>query len=281
MPEFITETLIDTAKALPILFIVYLVIEVIQKKLNAEKLLNYKDSIWGPPAGALAGCIPQCGFSAASATLYNSGAIGAGTLIAVFLSTSDEAIPIMLSRSVPASLVISLILWKIVIAVLSGYLMMFTVFRKEQQTVRTRPGELIDCDDHCHEHHSSSMLRNAVSHTLKTTLFIAVTLLIINGIIFLIGEQRLQTLLLTDSIFQPFFTALIGLVPGCATSVLLVQLLLNGSISFGAAIAGLSTGAGFGFLILFKGNKHKKRCFKILLCTYLCGAIAGMLIQLF
>lgn len=280
MPEFILETAIDTGKALPILFLVYLLIEIIQKKLDAEKLLNYRNSLIGPPAGALAGCIPQCGFSAASATLYNSGAIGAGTLIAVFLSTSDEALPIMLSRSAPIALMVSLILWKIVIAVLSGYLMMFTVFRNEQQVIRTHTGELMDCDEHCHEHHSSSMLKNACSHTIKTTLFIGVTLLIINAVIFLIGEQRLENLLLSDSVFQPFFTALIGLVPGCATSVFLIQLLLSGSISFGAAVAGLSTGAGFGFLILFKGNKNKKNCFKILACTYLCGAVAGMLLEL-
>lgn len=282
MPEFILETLTDTLKSLPILFIVYFIIELIQKKLDAQKLLKYKDHLLGPPLGAIAGCIPQCGFSAASATLYHSGVIGAGTLIAVFVATSDEALPIMISHASDWQTIIQLIVVKLVVAVAAGYLFMYTVFRKETLPVKTDPVDLIGCDHHCHEHHTGSILHNALRHTLQTTVFICVALLAINLVIYLIGEEQVQTLLISESIFQPFLTALIGLVPGCATSVFLTELFLQGSISFASAVAGLSTGAGFGFLVLFKSNRRQlKNNLKILVCVYLTGAIAGMVLQLF
>lgn len=282
MPEFVVETLIDTLKSLPILFLVYLLIEWLENHVRAEKLVRYRNSVWSPLTGALAGCIPQCGFSAAFATLYRSGVIGAGTLIAVFLSTSDEALPIMISRSADLSLILQLLIWKIIIASVAGYVLTYTVFRKEKSGKIDDPLNLIGCDDHCHEHHRSSMLVSAIKHTVKTSLFICVTLLVINSIVFLVGEDLLQDLLLTESIFQPMLTAVLGLIPGCATSVLLVELFLQGSVSFASAVAGLSSSAGFGFLILFKGNKGKKEwkdSFKILLLTYLSAVIAGMILQ--
>jgi hypothetical protein len=279
LPEFILETVEDTLKSLPILFIVYLVIEWLEDHVNAQKLLKYKHSFWGPLAGALAGCIPQCGFSAASATLYQSGVINAGTLIAVFLSTSDEALPIMISRSASVPFILQLILWKILIAILAGYLLNATVFRRERDANLHDPVNLIGCEEECHEHHKDSKLKSALLHTVKTALFIGGTLLVINLAVYLIGEDRLQILLLSDSVLQPVFTALIGLIPGCATSVLLVELLLQGSISFAAALAGLCSSTGLGFLILFKGKKNMKDCMKILFCTYLCSAAAGMILQ--
>ena len=188
------ETLEDTLKSLPILFIIYLLIEWLEEHIRADKLLKYRNSVWGPLAGALAGCIPQCGFSAASATLYHSGVISAGTLIAVFLSTSDEALPIMISRAASVPLILQLILWKIVIAVVAGYLLSYTVFRPEKTAALKEPINLIGCDEHCHEHHKTSKFYSALEHTVKTALFIGVTLLAINGIVYLIGGERLQTL---------------------------------------------------------------------------------------
>lgn len=280
MLDFIIETILDTLKSIPILFVVYLLIEVIQKKLNSKKILKHRNNILGPPVGALVGCIPQCGFSVASATLYNSGVIGAGTLIAVFVSTSDEAIPIMLSHSSSLELIFALIGCKVAIAIVAGYLFKFIIFRNETVVVSSNHVNLNVCDQKCHSHHSKSILHNAIIHTLKTSVFIGVTLLIINCIVFLIGENNLETLLLSNSVFQPLLTGFIGLVPGCATSVLIVELLLNNSISFGAAVAGLCSGAGFGFIVLFKGNRNIKNCIKIVACVYASGAIFGSLIQL-
>lgn len=280
MPEFIIDTLMDIVKSLPILFLVYLIIEWLEKRLSAKMLLKYNDRLMGPPMGALVGCIPQCGFSAASATLYHSGVIGAGTLIAVFLSTSDEALPILLSHGKDYQVILLLMGCKLVIAMLAGYLFQRTVFRHEMLSVKRDPVALIDCDEHCHEQHRSAFWISVFRHTLKTALYIAVTLIIINTAIHFIGEVRLQSLLLTESAVQPLLTGLIGLIPGCATSVLLTELFLSNSISFGAAVAGLCSGAGFGFLILFGQRKKLKNNLKILGCTYLVGTVAGMVLHL-
>lgn len=278
MIDTILDSVLDTLKAIPILLLVYLLIEWLQQKIDPQKIAKSKNSIWAPLLGTLAGSVPQCGFSAAYATLYNSGVIGAGTLISVFIATSDEAIPILISRSADFQTIGMLLFFKIVIALAAGYFFTFTIFRREHSTPEP---DLICHDDHCHEHHSKSIFLNSVKHTLKTTAFIGVTILAINLVVFFIGEETLEKLLLSQNILQPLITALLGLVPGCATSVLMVELLMNGSISFGAAIAGLSTGAGFGLIILFKGNRNKKNCFLIVACTYLISAIAGMLIQVF
>ncbi len=286
MSHVLLHTLLDTLKTIPILFVVYLFIEWLEHRVDFVKFMNGKGSRFGPLMGALVGCIPQCGFSAASASLYSGGMIGGATLIAVFLSTSDEAIPVMLSNLSDMSLVIWLIAVKLIIAVAAGYLLKYTLFRSETLRIRT----LGQHDhDHDHEHtggqcgcctHHGSIFKSAAVHTLKITAFLAVTMLIINLAVHFIGEDNLSTVLLSGSVFQPILTALIGLIPGCATSVLLTQLLINGSISFGAAIAGLSAGTGFGYLVLFKECRSKKSAFKIILCTYLVSVVAGMIIHL-
>lgn len=284
MLDVLLDTLLDTLKTIPILFVVYLFIEWLEHRVDFVKFMNGKGSRLGPLMGALVGCIPQCGFSAASASLYNGGMIGGATLIAVFISTSDEAIPVMLSHLSDMTLVIWLILVKVIIAVAAGYLLKYTLFRNETTRIRAQQS----CG-HDHEHtggecgccsHHGSIFKSAAVHTLKITAFLAITMLVINLVVFWIGEDNLETVLLSGSVFQPILTALIGLIPGCATSVLLTQLLINGSISFGAAIAGLSAGTGFGYLVLFRECRSKKSAFQIVLCTYLVSVAAGMLLHL-
>lgn len=279
MIETLLETLTDILRSIPILLVVYLLIELVEHKFKAEQLLRYKDHQFGPPLGALLGCIPQCGFSAASATLYHSGVIGAGTLIAVFISTSDEALPILLSNPSHVTTVAKLLICKVVIAVLAGYLFSRTVFRNEQLAVLHDPIDLMDCDEHCHAHHQPSIFMNALRHTVKTVLYIAVTLTAINVIIYLLGEARLEAALLSNSVFQPVITAVLGLIPGCTTSVLLTELYMQGTISFGSAVAGLSTGAGFGFLILFRQKKSVKNGILILVCTFAAAVVAGLVLN--
>lgn len=279
MSHIILHTLEDTVKTIPILFLVYLLIEFLQSRVVTTKAVHRKFGVLGPVLGALVGCIPQCGFSTASAMLYNKKMLGAGTLIAVFLATSDEAIPILLSNLSQLNTVFYLIFCKIVIAVLAGYFFQYIIFRKEQFS---QSASEVTVERHCdaHSHHTySSVVKNALMHTIKITLFILIALFFINLVIHFIGEDNLQKFLLSNSIFQPVLTALIGLIPGCATSVLITELLINGTISFGAAVAGLSTGAGFGYIILCKDSPNKKEAVKIILCTYLAGALSGMLIQ--
>ena len=282
MSEVILETVLDTIKTIPFLFVVYVVIELVQKRINAQKIMGKKLDYFGPVLGASVGCIPQCGFSAASAALYNERIIGGGTLIAVFLSTSDEAIPVILSNLDRAELVIYLIVAKIIIAIAAGYLLKFTLFRNE---VLAAPKEIeieyTSCERKEHHEHHGSVVKDAIYHTIKISAYILVTLLVINVIIFYLGEERLAAVLLSNSLFQPLITAFIGLVPGCTTSVLLTELMLAGSISFGAGVAGLCTGAGFGYIVLFKGSKNMKTAFKVVGATYVVSAVAGILIDLF
>jgi len=279
--HLLLEPLHDILYSIPILFIVYLVIEYLERHLKAEQLLHYRDRAVGPLLGALLGSVPQCGFSAASATLYRSRVIGAGTLISVFIATSDEALPLLLANAVGAKEIAGLIACKILVAVLFGYLFSFTVFRKEKTAVPADPMELMDCDEHCHEHHRSSLLLDVLLHTLKTVAYIAVTLILIHLVIHFVGETAIEKLLLSNHFFQPLVTALVGLIPGCTTSVLLTELYVEGLISFGSVIAGLSTGAGFGFLILLRQHKEWKNTLCIVGCTYLAAVSAGLLLNLF
>lgn len=281
MLDVLLDTLLDTAKTVPFLYVVYLLMEWLEGRMHAGRIQESKIGAAGPVFGALLGCVPQCGFSAACTTLYNGGVIGAGTLIAVFISTSDEAIPIMLSHFSNIGEMALLIGIKVVIAIAAGYLFKYTVFRNE--TVRIPQDNHQDVDAHpegsCCHHHKSIFI-TALEHTVKISLFILATLLAVNLIFYCIGEERVGALLLSDSIFQPALAAVIGLVPGCATSVLITELFLSGTLSFGSAVAGLVTGAGFGYVLLLRGRKNKKAAFTIILCILAVGIVSGTLIHL-
>jgi len=280
MIDVLIETSIDTLKIIPFLFIIYLFLEFVQKKagnykFNAEKLNN-----WGPLFGGIAGCIPQCGFSASAAALYSEKIIKAGTLIAVFLATSDEAIPLLLSASGQLPKVGILILLKLIISVTAGYILNFTLFRNEKiQSEKQVDIDFDSCESHEHHEHKESFIKNAVHHTLKISLYILGTLLAINLIIFFIGEDRFSAILLSGNFFQPFVTALLGLIPGCSVSVLITQLFISGELTLGSAIAGLCTGAGFGFMILFR-KTDIKNLLKIMGLTYFFAVISGIIIDL-
>lgn len=274
MWEQCLDACVDTLKTIPFLLAVYFCIELLEHKWSWQKALQ-RNRRWEPLIGALVGCIPQCGFSAAGATLYNAGALGSGTLIAIFLATSDEALPVLLSSQASVATIGMLLGCKLVIAVLFGYLFTWAIFRNESVSIAT-------LQDDPHAHHTWSwgaVIKSAVLHTLQIAFFMLVCLCIINLVLYWIGEEALAQLLLSNTILQPFLTALIGLVPGCATSVLLTELWLQGAISFGAAIAGLSTGAGFGYLILFRQNRNRRKAGKVLLCTYIAAVCAGIAIQ--
>ena len=308
MWDMILETLVDTIKIVPILFFFYLLTEFLEAKADLNGLLHNKFQALGPVIGAFVGCIPQCGFATAAATLYNGNFITASTLIAVFLSTSDEAIPILLANFSEIGIILQLIFYKIIIAVAAGYLLQFTVYRKERalaaNAVETAtiaqhndtppdaspgPAAAVSTDgqNHCENAHTGcschpdhgSVFRNALAHTIKISFFILATMFAVNLLVYGIGEDTLRSLLLTNHVWQPFLTAFFGLIPGCTTSVVLTELFLNGRLSFGAAIAGLSAGAGFGYLVLFKNRNNLRNNLKIIFYTFLSAAIAGMIIQ--
>lgn len=278
--DIILDTLLDSVKMLPFLFGAYLLIEFLEHKAS-DKLKNAlsKSGNHGIVVGAILGTVPQCGFSVAAANLYSGKVITLGTLIAVFISTSDEAIPVLLSSPGNAGVLLKLIIAKIVIALIAGFLVDFVL---KARHVQENEPELQDHNVLCHhcgcEH---GIIRSAIKHTVSIFLFILLVSFVLNGLITWIGQDTISKVLLTDSVFQPFIAALIGLIPNCAASVMLVQLFLAGSLSFGSVVAGLCTGAGIGLAVLFRANRNWKKNLLILLLLYGIGSISGLMIHLF
>ena len=284
MKEIIIDTLIDALKMLPFLFVSYLLIEYIEHKSSKklEKILG-KSGKFGTFVGAILGCVPQCGFSLTASNLYASRVISLGTLIAVFLSTSDEAIPVLLSNPQSGVEILKILATKVVIAIIVGLLVDFVINKFKTQSKEHE--HLDDVNEHIHEMCSHcdcehGILKSTFKHTFETFVFLVAIIFLLNLAIFYIGEENLSKVLMSGNIFQPFVAGLIGLIPNCASSVLLTELYISGNLSFASIIAGLSTGAGIGTVVLFRSNKNIKENAKILLLLYLAGSISGFIIEL-
>lgn len=281
MLDVILDTLLDSIKMLPFLFLSYLIIEFIEHKSSKkiEKALKNSGK-FGPAIGGLLGTFPQCGFSVTAATLYASRVITLGTLIAVFLTTSDEAIPVLLSHPENMPMMFKIIGFKLIIGICCGFIIDL-IFRKKH----TPKEELEETTEHIHNMcahcncNNKGILKSALKHTFSVFIFILIFSFILNITIHFIGEEMLSKLLMTGSIFQPIIAGLIGLIPNCASSVLLTELFLSGNISFASIIAGLSSGSGIGLIILFKENKNLKENLKILTLVYIIGVSIGLLIE--
>ena len=285
MLDIVLDTLLDALKTLPFLFGAYLLMEYLEHRAGHK--FEHALARFGPAGGALLGLVPQCGFSVAAANLYAGGVITLGTLLAVFLSTSDEAIPVLLAHPDRLTTVLWLLAVKFVVAVVAG-LAIDRVVRREKahghEHLHTHDEEpdAAHCDHHglCHHTCDGRVLWPAVRHTVQTFAFLLVTMFLFGLAVDAVGEARLSQLLMSGSLLQPVIAGLIGLIPNCAPSVLLTQLYLEGSISFGSAVAGLCTGAGVGLLVLFRSNRGLKNDLKILLLLYCIGTAAGALLQL-
>lgn len=277
--DVLIDTLADTAKMLPFLFGVYLLIEYLEHKASDRlpRALR-KMGPFGPVGGAVLGCIPQCGFSVAASNLYAGRLISLGTLIAVFVATSDEAVPILISRPESAGKILPLIGAKLVTAILAG-LLVDAVLRivHAHRNEEDEPYRDLCEDCGCEEH---GIVRSALMHTLKITVFVFIVSLLLGLAIALLGRERIDSLLMTDSAFQPFLTALIGLIPNCAASVVLTDLYAAGSLSFGSVVAGLSTGAGLGLAVLFRTNRNIAENLTVTAILYLTGSLAGVVLNL-
>ena len=270
------EAFFDVLKTVPLLLVVYALLYYIENRLTNTPELLSRAAQFGPVVGALAGSIPQCGFSAAASALFSAGFLAPATLVAVFLATSDEAVPIMLAGGASVQQVVLLLVVKFAIAVIGGYVLRCTVFRKHKAgTDGPLEIEMGDCG--C----ETSPVANILSHTIKTTIFLFVVLFALNMVVHGIGEEREASLMLTNSIFQPLLCAVLGLIPSCAMSVLLSELFVGGTISFGALVAGLSTGAGFGYIVLLEEKEGRHRALPVIAATFATAVIGGTLVQIF
>lgn len=272
MLDAILDGVIDTVKIVPFLFISFFIIEILEHKLNSNKKLE-KAGKFGPLFGSLLGIVPQCGIASIATNLYVTGIISIGTLISVFLSTSDEMIPILLSENVSLKFIFIVLAIKFLVGVASGFII--DLFYQKKNTEDYSLCEEEHC--HCEEH----IFISALKHTVNISLFILVVNILLN-LVFSYGlEDLLSNLLLSDSIFSPFITSLIGLIPNCASSIIITKLYLVSSISFGSLIAGLLTNSGIALIILAKTNKNKKENLVIILLTYLIGVLVGIILNIF
>lgn len=276
MKEVIIETFEDSIKLVPFLFLAFLLLEFIEHKMsNKSKKIIKKSGKFGPFFGSILGAFPQCGFSAAATNLYAARVISVGTLIAIYLSTSDEMLPILLSENVSMSLILSIVGLKVLIGMICGFSIDFILRKSEKKKENIH--EICE-HDHCDCKHG--IVKSSILHTLSILLFIVVASFILNTLIYYIGEENIGKIFLKNSLFGPFISSLIGLIPNCAASVVITELYLSNAISFSSMIAGLLTGAGVGILILFKENNDLKENLQILFTIYGIGAISGVIIEL-
>ena len=280
MHEFLhilEHSFLDSIKLLPFLFIAFFIIELIEHKLSdkSKKVIS-KSGKYGPILGSLLGLIPQCGFSVVATNLYITRILSLGTLISIYLSTSDEMLVILLSRNASISTILPLLGTKFLVGLISGFIIDFLLRnkKKEKQTYS------ICEDEHCGCEEEENLLKSSLIHTIKTFIFIFIATFIITLVFELFGEEYLSKLLLKDTLISPFITSLIGLIPNCASSVILTELYLSNSINFASIISGLLTGSGVAILVLFKSNKNIKENLTILSLVYGIGVITGIIITL-
>lgn len=283
MADIILDTIIDSLKLLPFLFIAYLIMEYVEHKTGEKtKSIIKKSGKFGPVLGGALGIFPQCGFSAVAANLYAGKVITLGTLIAIFLSTSDEMLPVLISEAVPIQTIIKILTIKLVIGIIAGIVIdIFTkVLRKKKQNSKIDEIEEIgNICEHEHCHCENGILKSSIKHTLHIFIFIFIISFLINIVIYLIGEENLANLILNKKIIGPIIAGIVGLIPNCAGSVILTQLYLGQVISFGSMIGGLLVGSGIGILILFRVNKNVKENLKILGLLYIIGVVCGIIID--
>ena len=278
MLDVILDTLIDSIKLLPFLFITYLLMEYIEHKMkHKSKETIQKSGKWGPFFGSLLGIFPQCGFSVSATNLYAGRVITLGTLIAVYLSTSDEMLPIFISEAVSPIIILKILAIKLGIGMIAGFIIDLVINVLTKNKIKENIEQVCE-EEHC-RCNENGILKSSIHHTLNIFVYIIIISFIINTIVHFIGEEAIANLLLNKPIIGPLVSALIGLIPNCAASVIITNMYLQKVISFGSMMAGLLTGAGIGLAVLFKTNNEIKENIKIVVLLYSIGVIVGIVID--
>ena len=274
MIHILEHAFIDTIKIVPFLYLSYLLLDFIEKRSSAYQLNYLFLKNLGPVFGALLGCIPQCGFGIIAASLYAQNGITAGTLVACFISTSDEALPLFLSNPSEYKHLGLLLLCKVFIAIIAGYILDFILIKdiNEEDDFEIEVEGICEC--------SNNSFVNAFTKTFTTMTFIFLVNLGLGLIIHFVGEDALANTLSVHPLLQPVISTALGFIPNCAISIILVQLYMVGGLTFGSMIAGLCSGAGLGMAVLFKNNKNKKENWMIVGYIAIVAILSGILIDM-
>ena len=276
----------DTLKLLPFLFVTYLIMEWFEHRMETKtQSAVLKAGRLGPLVGGVVGAAPQCGFSAAASSLFSGGMITAGTLIAVYLSTSDEMLPIFISEQVPVPTMIKILATKAVMGIVFGFILDFIYHGMMKRPIRykniTNPHAVHEVCEGEHCHCEEGIFKSAVFHTLQIALFIFIFGLIIGGIVEGVGEETISGLFTGIPVVGELIAGVVGLVPNCAASVVITELYLDSVIGAGPMITGLLVSAGVGLLVLFRLNRrHMKQNLAIVAYLYLIGVALGVAVDL-
>ena len=299
--ETLWHTLQETLRLLPFLYLTYLAMEALERYAGERtQHVVRRAGRAGPAIGAALGVLPQCGFSASGAGLYAARIITPGTLVALFLSTSDEMLPVMLSSAVPPARIVKLLLVKVAVALLVGFALdlLVTMIRRKR---KASPGARRSHHGHDHDHdhdddegfrmeeicrsghchcEERSLWMSALIHTASVALVIYVVGLLLHAAMHYGGEELIARIASLPSVVACLLTSLVGMIPSCASSVALTQLHLSGGLSTGAMMAGLLTGAGAGTIVLLRTNRPRKNTLTLLAILYLVGVFVGSIIDL-
>lgn len=279
MLDIIFDTLSDGIKLLPFLFLTYLAMEYLEHKAgNSMQRTIQKSGKWGPVIGGVLGAFPQCGFSAAASNLYAGRVITLGTLLSIYLSTSDEMLPVLISENAGIDMILKILGFKIVIGMAAGILIDFLLSRfyrgKDEQL---QIGHM--CEQH-HCHCERGILKSALHHTVEIFLYLLLISFALNIVIAVIGEDFLANLILNRPVIGELIAGAVGMIPNCAASVVITQLYLKGILGAGALMSGLLSGAGVGILVLLRVNDRRRENVGIIVLLYAVGILAGLIVEL-
>ncbi|HIY78211.1 MAG TPA: arsenic efflux protein [Candidatus Borkfalkia excrementavium] len=281
MGEVLLDALLDSLKLFPFLFLIYVLIEILENRTNISRNHNVLRGNLAPLLGAATGLVPQCGFSVMAAKLYDRKLIRTGTVLAVFLATSDEAFILLLADGTKAAWVVPMIAAKFVIAVGIGYLAN-ALFRKETLAELSENEEIhgTACGhDHEEESKFKSYFLHPLLHSLEIFVYILAVNIIFGLVIHFVGEDKLEAFLQKGVWYQPLVAAAVGLIPNCASSVVITEAFIDGYIAFGSCVAGLCANAGLGFVVLFRNVRKWKRNLALMLAVYVIGVGFGYLLN--
>ncbi len=287
MAEFLTEIvhhlLHHSLKLFPFLFLTYLIMELIahMSSSKTKKIIQNAGKV-GPIWGSICGAFPQCGFSAAASYFYVGRVITLGTLISIYMSTSDEMLPILISERVPVRTIVWIVVTKVLIGMVSGFLieLLFGWLRKKDKvSVDLTFQDNITCESCCDQQHG--IVVSAFKHALRVWIFVTIVTFAIEIIVEAIGADTMAAMFSDTPVAAEMIAGLVGLVPNCGASVVITQLYLEGIIGTGPMLSGLLVSAGVGLLVLFKENHNLRENILITAILYATSVMWGVLFQAF